>query len=161
MAAVGCVDLLFAPSESNRIINFSSRTEKPCNYFLTTPPPHPSFAKSPNEYGPYAYCSLGKAVDAHICATSQMHRKLKKTQYGTKNLSKGAKNGVQVFADIHNFACVRTACTAFPIMHKYPKNQSYVGSSGQTLTPNVPMTLCDWHITHVLCGCTTFGTESK
>ena len=49
-------------------------------------------------------------------------------------------------------------------MHKYPQNQSNVGSSGQTLTPNVPMTLCDWqirHQTHVLCGCTTFGTESN
>ena len=38
------------------------------------------------------------------CATSQMHRKLKKTQYGTKNLSKGAKSSVRVFADIQNFA---------------------------------------------------------
>ena len=27
-------------------------------------------------------------------------------------------------------------------MHKYPQNQSYVGSSGQTLTTNVYMTLC-------------------
>ena len=45
---------------------------------------------------------------------------------------------------------------------QYPKNQSYVGSSGQTLTTNVSMTPCDWqicHQTHVLCGCTTFGTE--
>ena len=47
-------------------------------------------------------------------------------------------------------------------MHKYPQNQSHVGSSGQTLTTNVSMTLCHWHIrhqTHVLCGHTTFGTE--
>ena len=45
------------------------------------------------------------------------------------------------------------------IMHKYPQNQSYVGSSGQTLTKNVSMTLCSWqtcHQTHVLCGRTTF-----
>ena len=44
-------------------------------------------------------------------------------------------------------------------MHKYPQNQSYVGSNGQTLTTNVSMTLCSWqicHQTHVLCGCTTF-----
>ena len=49
-------------------------------------------------------------------------------------------------------------------MHKDTKNQSYVGSSGQTLTTNVFMTLCDSqirHETHVLCGCTTFGTELK
>ena len=47
-------------------------------------------------------------------------------------------------------------------MQKYPKNQSNVGSSGQTLTTNVSMTLCNsqiYHLTHVLCGCTTFGTE--
>ena len=46
-------------------------------------------------------------------------------------------------------------------MHKYPQNQSYVGSSGKTLTINVYMTLCTWQIrqTHVLCGCTKFGTE--
>ena len=44
-------------------------------------------------------------------------------------------------------------------MHTYPQNQSYVGSSGQTLTTNVSMTLCDWqicHQAHVLCGRTTF-----
>ena len=49
-------------------------------------------------------------------------------------------------------------------MHKHPQNQSYVGSSGQTLTTNVSMTLCDSQIrgqTHVLCGCTMFGTELK
>ena len=49
-------------------------------------------------------------------------------------------------------------------MHKDTKNQSYVSSSGQTLTTNVSMTLCDSqirHETHVLCGCTTFGTELK
>ena len=49
-------------------------------------------------------------------------------------------------------------------MHKHPQNQSYVGSSGQTLTTNVSMTLCDSqirHQTHVLCGCTMFGTELK
>ena len=34
-------------------------------------------------------------------------------------------------------------------MHKYPQNQSYVGSSGQTLTTNVPMTLCSWQIPRV------------
>ena len=31
-------------------------------------------------------------------------------------------------------------------------------------TTNVSMTLCNWqsrHQTHVLCGCTTFGTESN
>ena len=50
------------------------------------------------------------------------------------------------------------------MVQKYPQNQSYVGSIGQTLTTNVSMTLCNWqtcHQTHVLCGCTTFGTESK
>ena len=44
-------------------------------------------------------------------------------------------------------------------MHKRTQNQSYVGSSGQTLTTNVSMTPCNWqicHQTHVLCGCTTF-----
>ena len=48
-------------------------------------------------------------------------------------------------------------------MHKYPKNQSHVVSSGQTLTTNVYMTLCTWQIrqTHVLCGCTKFVTELK
>ena len=48
--------------------------------------------------------------------------------------------------------------------HKHPQNQSCVGSSGRTLTTNVSMTLCDSqirHQTHVLCGCTTFGTELK
>ena len=29
-------------------------------------------------------------------------------------------------------------------MQKHPKNQSYAGSSGQTLTANVSMTLRDW-----------------
>ena len=33
-------------------------------------------------------------------------------------------------------------------MHRYPQNQSYVGSSGQPLTPNVSMTLCNWQIRH-------------
>ena len=49
-------------------------------------------------------------------------------------------------------------------MHNDTKNQSYVGSSGQTLTTKVSMTLCDsqiLHETHVSCGCTTFGTELK
>ena len=49
-------------------------------------------------------------------------------------------------------------------MHKDTKNQRYVGSSGQTLTTNVSMTLYDSqirHQTHVLCGCTPFGTELK
>ena len=44
-------------------------------------------------------------------------------------------------------------------MHKYPQNSTYVGSSGQTLTTNVSMTLCNWqfrHQTQVLCGCITF-----
>ena len=48
------------------------------------------------------------------------------------------------------------------IVQKYPQNQSNVGSSGQTLTTNVSMTLCNWrtcHQNHDLCGCTTFGTE--
>ena len=38
-----------------------------------------------------------------------------------------------------------------------------MGSSEQTLTTNVSMTLYDWQIrqTHVLCGGTTFGTELK
>ena len=43
-------------------------------------------------------------------------------------------------------------------MHRHPQTQSYVGSSGQTLTTNVSMTLCNWqirHQTHVLCGRTT------
>ena len=47
-------------------------------------------------------------------------------------------------------------------MQKHPQNQSNVGSSGQRLTTNVSLTLCDWQICHqtrVLCGCTTFGTE--
>ena len=50
----------------------------------------------------------------------------KKTQYGTKNLSKGAKSRVRVLADIQNFAlrvhCVRTACMAFPINKRRPQN---------------------------------------
>ena len=49
-------------------------------------------------------------------------------------------------------------------MHKDTKNQSSVGSIGQTLTTNASMTLRDSqirHQTHVLCGCTTFGTELK
>ena len=65
-----------------------------------------SYAKVPDYYGPYAYCSLDKASHA----------------------------------------------------------QSYVDSGGQTLTKNVSMTLCNWqscHQTHVLCGCTTFGTRSN
>ena len=44
-------------------------------------------------------------------------------------------------------------------MQKYPQNQSCVGSSGQALTTNVSMALCNWricHQTHVLCGRTTF-----
>ena len=38
------------------------------------------------------------------------------------------------------------------------------GFKWQTLTTNVSMTLCNSqisHQTHVLCGCTTFGTELK
>ena len=49
-------------------------------------------------------------------------------------------------------------------MHKDTINQSFVCLSGQTLTTNVSMTLCDSqirHKTHVLCGYTTFGTELK
>ena len=34
------------------------------------------------------------------------------------------------------------------MVQKYPKNQSYVGSSGQTLSTNVSMTLCSWQIRH-------------
>ena len=30
------------------------------------PPPCMSYAKVPNQYGPYAYCSLDKAVDAQV-----------------------------------------------------------------------------------------------
>ena len=44
-------------------------------------------------------------------------------------------------------------------MHKYPQNQSYVGSRGQTLTTNVSMTPWNWQICHqtrVLSGCTAF-----
>ena len=44
-------------------------------------------------------------------------------------------------------------------MHKYPQISTYVGSSGQTLTTNVSMTLCNWqfrHQTQVLCGCIIF-----
>ena len=49
-------------------------------------------------------------------------------------------------------------------MHKTSPKSELSGSSGQTLTTNVSMTLCDSqirHQTHVLCGCTTFGTELK
>ena len=49
-------------------------------------------------------------------------------------------------------------------MHKDTQNQSYVGLSGQTLTTNVSMTLCDSQIRHktdISCGCSTFGTELK
>ena len=44
-------------------------------------------------------------------------------------------------------------------MHKHPQNQSDVGSSGQTLTTDVSMTLGDSQIcqqTHVLRGRTAF-----
>ena len=44
-------------------------------------------------------------------------------------------------------------------MPKYPQNQSSVGSSGQKLTLNVPMTPCSWQIRHqtpVLCGCSWY-----
>ena len=44
-------------------------------------------------------------------------------------------------------------------MQKYIQNQSYVGSSGQTLTTLCESQIC--HQTHVLCGCTMFGTELK
>ena len=50
------------------------------------------------------------------------------------------------------------------MMHKYPQNQSSVGSSGQTITTNVSMNPCNWqicHQTHVLYGCTTFRSESN
>ena len=33
-------------------------------------------------------------------------------------------------------------------MHKYPQNESHVGSSGQTLSTNVSMTLCTWQFRH-------------
>ena len=49
-------------------------------------------------------------------------------------------------------------------MHKHAQSQSYVGSSGQTLTTSVSMILCDSQIrpqTHGFGGCTTFGTELK
>ena len=32
----------------------------------TPPPPRISYAKVPNQYGPYAYCSLDKALDARV-----------------------------------------------------------------------------------------------
>ena len=91
-------------------------------------PPHPcnSYGKIPYSYGPYAYCSMDKAV-AYVY---HIHGELVRERG----------------------------------MHRYPENQSYVGSTGQTLTPNVSMTLCNWqisHQTHVLCGRTTFGTKSN
>ena len=50
------------------------------------------------------------------------------------------------------------------MVQKYPQNQSYVGSSGRTLTTNVSMTLRNWRICHQahvlwLHYITTFGTE--
>ena len=42
------------------------------------------------------------------------------------------------------------------IMHNYPQNQTYVGSTGQKFATNLSMTPCNWqicHQTHVLCGC--------
>ena len=90
------------------------------------PPSCISYAKVPNQCGPYAYCSLDKAVDARVYK--------ERIAWGA-----GARKG--------------------NIMHKYPQTQSCVGSSGQTLTTNVSMTLCNWqicHQTHVLCGRSTF-----
>ena len=55
-------------------------------------------------------------------------------------------------------------CKKGDIVHKYLQNQSNVGSSAQTLTTNVSMTLSNRQIRHqtrVSCGCTTFGTELK
>ena len=49
-------------------------------------------------------------------------------------------------------------------MHKDTKNQSYVGLSGQTLTTNVSMTLCDSqirHETHVWMGWMGKGRGEK
>ena len=92
----------------------------------TPPPPCINYAKVPNYYGPYAYCSLGKAVDAQV--------QKEKIAW-------------------------RAAARKGNLMHKYPQNQSYVGSNGQTLTTNVSMTPSSWqmcHQTHVLCGRTTF-----
>ena len=50
------------------------------------------------------------------------------------------------------------------IMHKYPQNQSSVGSSGQTITTNVSMTPYSWqicHQIHVLCGCIKFVLDQS
>ena len=97
---------------------------------MPPPPLCKSYAKVPNQYGPYACCSLDKAVDVRVQKEKIAWRA-------------GARKG--------------------NIMHNYPQNQSAVGSSGQTLTTNVSMTLCNWqtrHETHVLCGRTTFGTKS-
>ena len=52
-------------------------------------------------------------------ATPQMHRKLKKPNVVQKNLWKGAKTRVQVFADIQNFA-LRAHC-----MHGIPFDANY------------------------------------
>ena len=47
--------------------------------------------------------------------------------------------------------------------HLKKRTQKWGGCKWETLPTNVSMTLCDWQIrqTHVLCGCTTFGTELK
>ena len=59
----------------------------------------------------------GKWLTIQICHILNAWE-AKKPLYGTKNLSKGAKTRVRVFADIQNFAlrahCLRTACMAFP-----------------------------------------------
>ena len=81
-----------------------------------------------------------------------MHKKLKKSYYGTTNLRKRAKTRVRVVTDIQNFAlrahCVGTACMAFPNATPAPPGTAVHGPSahhweqtrvGQLLTISTPM----------------------
>ena len=81
---------------------------------LPPPPRCISYTKVPNQYGPYAYCSLdtGVACARHIQLPTPGTQVKKERIAWRAGASKGN------------------------MMHKDTKNQSYVGSSGQTLTTN-------------------------
>ena len=111
-------------------------------WYGCTPPPLYKLRQSPKLIRSLRLLSLGHG------------RSLRATHTATNTGHPGSKRE----------ECMGSWCRKGHAMHKHPQNQSYLGSSGQTLTTNVSMTLCDSqirHQTHVLCGCTMFGTESK
>ena len=65
------------------------------------------------------------------CKSPQLMRSLRLLQLGQGRRCLGSKRE----------DCTVSGARKGVTMHKYPQNQSHVGSSGQTLTTNVSMTL--------------------